>query len=517
MLSFKRFILEYLNDAQKNKVNSWLPDKKSGRIYSPKAEQISGHVIPEGQHSITIPAVAHTMREVHAHLDSNGFTNHNYAAGTTTDNHGRTVSIGKALEKTKAPDQLKNDFANDDRENAVDLEKHDIIISRHPYHVAEGSTNKPWKSCAGLTKGGGYCRYGGGAAARYLPEEIASGTHVAYLVPKLKKGEESSNAFPDIQKRIDKAKGRIYLKPHHSDQSDHTVLEPEDKVYERAKNNGGKNLGFLKSVKQFARKHFPMRNGEIYRKDSNVYNDDNSIVKFNTSDDSIHKILNSGDPRIKSELFRSKDLTHDQLHHLIDYHDDPEYDKNAMAELSRNKNLNKSHIDKLLDRNVPEVNRNLAYREGLHKSHVDRLVDSNDPTVHQYLIGNDKKDMLSKEHLHKIIDNSLSQEKDYVKKMKGMKNFSKQDSDLIMENMPFRNALRNIGNQKNLDSSHIDKIIKGSNSPYTHSDLIESGENKLNDDQLKAIESKWKDTDLSHIRNHWSNPYRLANARLRGF
>ena len=251
MLRFKQFISEVLNQAQRDKVNTWLPDKESGLIYSPKAEEISKHIIPEGRHHIVIPAVAHTMRAVHAHLDANGYTNHNYAQGTTTDKHGREISIGKALERTKADDQLRNDFANDDRENAEHLEKHDIVISRHPHHVAEGSTNKPWKSCAGLTATGRFCSYGQGAAARKLPEEIRQGTHVAYLVPKLKPGEEQDDSFQGAQNRIDQAIGRIYLKPHKSD-SGHEVLVPENKVYQKKRKGQieGKNLGFLRSLLQ---------------------------------------------------------------------------------------------------------------------------------------------------------------------------------------------------------------------------------------------------------------------------
>jgi hypothetical protein len=525
MLRFKQFITEYLNPAQRDKVNSWLPDKESGRIYSPKAESISGHIMPEGQHAITIPAIAHTMRAVHGHLDQHGYTNHNYAAGTTTDKHGRTVNIGKALEKTKASDQLKNDFANDDRENAVDLENHDIVISRHPHHVAEASTNKGWKSCAGLTATGRFCRYGGGAAARKLPKEIEHGTHVAYLVPKLKQGEESSNSFPDIQKRIDKAKGRIYLKPHHSEQSEHTVLEPEDKVYQRESTGKakGKNLGFLKSVVNFSRQNFPMNAGESYRKNTNVYDDDASSgrPKFNTSDESIEKILKSDDPRIKSELRGSKDLTADQLHKLIDYHDHPQYDKVGLEELSRNSNLDKSHIDKLLSKNISSVNSTLALKKNLHKSHVDHLVNSNDSRVIQNLIGNDNKKMLSREHLHRIVDNALSDEKAHFERGKKA-GATEQETHIMLGYSDPRKTLRNLGSQHNLDQAHIDKIVTHSNNPYTHADLLNHANKGLypkaneliSDDHLKSIHDKWKDTDFSHVRGMSENPLSLAYYRI---
>ena len=503
MLKFKQFISEYLNDNQRERVNSWLPDKESGRIYSPKAEQISGHIIPEGQHSITIPAVAHTMRAVHSHLDTHGYTNHDYASGTTTDNHGRQVSIGKALEKTKAPDQLKNDYANDDRENAKDLEKHDIVISRHPYHVAEASTNKPWKSCAGLTKSGGFCRYGGGAAARVLKNEIEEGTHVAYLVPKLKKGEESSNSFPDIQKRIDKAKGRIYLKPH-SSKSGHTVLSPEDKVYQ--KEGKGKNLGFLRSVQQFSSTAFPMKNGEIYHKNNNVYDDDGSsgTPKFNTSDESVDKIMKSDDLNARHYLRTSKHLNSDQLHKLIDYHDDPVHDKYALTDLARNPNIRKPHIDKLLNRNIPEVNNALAFYPKLHRSHIDHLINTGDSNTHLNLINNSNKDLLTKDHLHSIIDKALESENADTEKGEARK-LTPEKMQNIYNSNNHGNILKWVINHSSIDSSHIDKLMK-SNNPALHGALI--AKDKLSDDHLKHIRDKWQDVDLPHL---WQHPSERAD------
>ena len=158
----------------------------------------------------------------------------------------------------------------------INLEKHDIILSRHPYHVAESSTNKPWKSCATLTASGRPCSYGGGAAAKKLPDEIKHGTHVAYLVPKLKPEEKEDDSFNGAQSRIDNATARVLLKPHKSEQSGHTILVPENKVYQKQKSGSyeGKNVGFLRSLEHFTNKHFKMKEGEVYKKNSHVYDDD---------------------------------------------------------------------------------------------------------------------------------------------------------------------------------------------------------------------------------------------------
>ncbi len=516
MLRFKQFIKEYLNPAQRDKVNSWLPDKESGRIYSPKAEEISGHIIPEGRHHIVIPAIAHTLRAVHGHLDKHGYTNHDYVYGTTTDKHGRQVSIGKALERTKAPEQLKNDYANDDKKLATELENHDIVISRHPHHVAEASTNKPWKSCAGLTASGRFCSYGGGAAAKRLPDEIKHGTHVAYLVPKLKPDEEPDDTFNGIQNRIDKATARAYLKPHTSEQSGHTIIVPENKVYQKQRRGTyeGKNVGFLRSLEKFTDQHFPMREGEVYKKNQNVYDDDGTLnePKFNTSDKSLDQLKTSDNPRVRTTLRRSKNLTADQLHKLIDYYNHPEYDKDAMEELATNPNLRKEHIDKLLSRNVHTVNTRLATKPNLSKTQVDHLINLNSNDINYSLGFNKNKKLLSKDHIHKIIDKTLQTENEIEEKSKSRNHTLAQLHSVLYHGMNHENNLFLL-NHDNIKTEHIDRIVS-SNNPYLHSRMIENHSHHLTNDHLQQIIDKWKDKDLSHF-NDWHNPHKIATDKLK--
>lgn len=506
-------LLEYLNDAQKAKVDSWLPDKKSGRVYSPNAEKISGHIIPEGQHAITIPAIAHTMRDVHAHLDRHGYSNHDYVKGTTIDKHGRTVSIGKVLQKTGASDALKNGFANDDREGAKSLENHDIIISRHPYHVAEASTNKPWKSCATLTASGKCTTYGQGVGAKKLPNEIAAGTHVAYLVPKLKDGEKTSNAFSDVQSRIDKAVARIYLKPHHSEQSNHTVLNPENKIYEK-KSRTGKNIGFFGSVRRFALENFPKRVGEIYKKDKTVYDDDKTaaVPKFDTSDESVHTLMQADNPVARRELRLSKDLSSDQLHKLIDHHDDPKYDVSAMEDLAHNPNLQKSHIDKLISRNVPTVNNILISKHKLAKHHIDNFVNSSVDSTHLALAAGNNNP-LTREHLHAILDHSLKSQQDEGKRLSNKRiKHTEEEIHMINSYNPPHHIMKSLLNHPNLDGSHIEKMISADD-PLLHTDMIDNYSSKLSDAHVKAIHDRWNGRDTTHLKSY-QNPLRSAQFEL---
>ena len=496
--SFKSFLAlqEELNTAQKMRVQSWLP-KDEPLIRSEEAERLSGHVIPPGQQHIVIPATPTVMNRVREHLQNNGHDIHDYAAGLAKDKYNRTLNIGRALSKTKAPQELIDSYASDDRKSAVDMDKHEIVISRHPYHVAEGSTGKSWKSCAGLTATGLPCRYGGGAAARKLPDEIQQGTHVAYLISKNKPGKELS-----IQERIDKAKARVYLKPHESQQSGHKVIVPENAIYSETQGSG-KNQGFLDSVKEFTNKNFPMKPGELYYKNKKVYDDDSSSQepKFNVSDESINKIMSVDDPSVRSALRRNPNLSAEHLHKLIDHYDHPILVREALLQLSTNPSLNNDHIDKLLNKNIPGVNATLGRHKNLSEKHIDRLLNSeyNDYTplmINNLNSAHNNTSKFSSKHLHKMLD-IIKDFKDNPSQIKGN---TEAYLDSILESIPYH---------KNLEHSHIDKIINNFDDPYTHTNLVTDFPEKLTDEHLQTLIDKWKNYDRP-----WASPADPAQNEL---
>lgn len=497
MKRFKQFFKEELNLKQKDVVSSWLP-KDDPLIRSKAAEELTGHVIPEGKHHTVMPAVAHVKNAVNAHLNSNGYQIHSYVDGTAIDRHGRINSIGKVLHKTGADEDLKNDFANDDKKAAEDLEKHDVIISRHPYHVAECSTGKKWSSCAGLTSTGKPTNVGQGAAAKKLKDEINAGTHVAYLSKRSK--DDDNESRDGIQKRIDKASARVLLKPYESE-SGHKVLVPENKVYSKEKE--GKNLGFLHTVRKFTEQHTPMKSGEIYTKNRNVYDDDASrdVPKFKPTDESINTILNSENQKAKTALRSRGNLSRQQLHRLIDHHNDPVWDKEAMHELAYNSNLKKDHIDKLLSRNDEGVNETLAFRHNLSDKQIGHLIDK-EPTSTKLeaLIDNKNKNQLSSDHIHKIIS--------HFKKP----NFVEYDD---REGSSLGKTLGELPDHKNFNQSHVDALVKGFKNHQLDNTILEKMHKKhgkydtLNPEQkstVDEIENKWKKEDTSYL-NPFRNPY----------
>jgi hypothetical protein len=277
---------EELTDSQKRTVNTW-GDGSAARA-------LSNHVFPKGQDRMEIPlqmdeAPIIPHPDVQKHLEDNGYTISDYRGGYATDKYGRSTSIGKILNKTKAQPSISNAFLNDPQRAASSVDQPKIIISRHPHDVAGMSTDRGWRSCMSM---------GSGCNEHYLLHDIQQGTHVAYLVR------------PD-DNDIKKPMARIALKPFHSGSEEesnylsamihgdkplpqssepHTILRPESSVY----GIGGKERdeydnkptgidegivgAFKKSVRNWANQNFPMKENATYIKNDDVYNDDGKNV-----------------------------------------------------------------------------------------------------------------------------------------------------------------------------------------------------------------------------------------------
>jgi hypothetical protein len=113
------------------------------------------------------------------------------------------------------------------------------------------STDRGWTSCASMRPS----ERTSDNAARKMPEEINNQTHVAYLVPR--GGEPDTDAI-----------GRISLKQHRGILTGHKTLVPETTVY-----SGGAPHGFQAEVNRLSAHLFPCHSGDIYKKNSEVYND----------------------------------------------------------------------------------------------------------------------------------------------------------------------------------------------------------------------------------------------------
>lgn len=353
-------LLEELTEKQKKTVNSWgSPDA---------ADDISKHVYPRGHHRIEIPlenAPDNPDRKIEAdyrvedHLKKHGYDIHDYGKGIATKKitvgnpakgipHQEKVSkvnIGKVLSDTEAPEHIKNAFANDTNRQGVHLHNMKVIISKHPHDVAGASTGRGWTSCMDMGK-----EKSDGNQSCQLENDIKHGTHSAYLV---------HSHDTDIKNPV----ARVSLKPFQSEDSHHTILRPEDKVYGVSTRKAGDAGNIIKNKTQedllhtlhkWADVNFPTRPAEVYRKHPGVYDDDLKSLHYDKSQETLDKIANHPDEQVRHALANEHN---DYLHNKLSK-DSSDYVRQTVA----GKTNNVEHLHHMADDDSHKVRSVVASR-----------------------------------------------------------------------------------------------------------------------------------------------------------
>lgn len=360
------YLLEGLNKAQKKIVDQW---PKTG-----EAERISGHVIPPGQDRISIPLehpeeneIAQPHPDVLSHLEKHGYKIADYKAGLATDQYGRNVKIGKALQRTAAPKETFDKFTQDPSRKgakAVSSGLH-VVVSRHPHDVAAMSTGQGWTSCMNM-KGGENCHY--------LQPEVEAGTHVAYL---------AHESDPHAEHPL----ARIALKPFHD--RNETILRPEGVTYGDADN------AFAHTVRKWTEKHFPMRPNGEYERDVRTYNDDGitRILPF-------EKMVSHEDPELRGQAFdthRDK-ITPEHIEKATDPAQESEPFVRSRA-ISHPRATSNQIMRALSDRNAG-VRRAAIQNPNARSEHLMKALDDNDLKVRETAISHPN---IAPEHISKAI------------------------------------------------------------------------------------------------------------------
>jgi hypothetical protein len=367
MIKYKELFLEELTTAQKKAVDFWGPPTK-GR-------EISSHVMPHGSDrtDIEYKSSPHEISRVEPdhriddHIKKHGYEIKDYTKGTATDKHGRETTIGRILNRTKAPDEIQKSFVNDPSRSGAHLANMKVTVSRHPYDVAGMSTGRGWTSCMDMK-----CADKVGNQSETLKDDVSHGTHAAYLV-----GKDDNN--------IDSPKARIALKPFVSEDGKHTILRPEHKVYGISTRVGGDAKDLLggkhaddlhHTVSEWAKKQFPMKHGVLYTKHGDVYDDDGITHHFDDSDSSVEKILKSADKNTKTELAHINNDT--MAKHLAN--DDDDHVRKIVARKTKNTDT----LKKLAKDGSHEVRKEVASRGD--KDVNEGLLDDAHPGVHAAII-----------------------------------------------------------------------------------------------------------------------------------
>lgn len=503
MKTFKEYLKESLNIDQKGKLGIYYNNTPR-----PAAKELSKHVLPnDGGGSINIPLSVDTKEDVKNHLEKHGFELSNYSEGKAKDKHGREVSIGSVLKspKTAAPDTLVKGFENDDRNSKITKDTHHILFSNIPEHVGEVSTNKKWKSCAGLTPSGRFTPYGGGAAAKQIPNAIKAGSHVAYLMPKAKHDPNDAAA-------------RILLHPYHSyDKNgviEHSVLMPERKVYSAS---GGKNSDFHNSLEKFAREKYPMKEGKIYQKDPSVYDDDGQMTRFNTSPNSVKKILTGGwkegmTPKVKESAMQAVQLPAASISAVLNH---PRTQENwegvgeGHQAIAAHQKLSDAHVDKLL-----ELGRgtHLAGNKKLTKTQVGKIANYRPErfTGESYSeklvsdMANDAQDRETiKAHVTLIRTHADKIKPEHIKTMLNHPAISASNLETVARNTSNPDVQKAILKHPKVDNDVMTEVAKNTTDPEIHKAILnkhfEGNGVIAYRDGLKAIAKNTTDPEIKKL------------------
>ncbi len=419
MKTFKQ-LLEALTPEQKDSVDKYW--QKGDHSWS-------NHAFPEGSERTHVPLEFPDHKSAHqsnieSHLKSHGIHVHDYIGGFGTDKHGRQVSIGKALVKTKAEPHLVNGFANDPvRQQLKAFKDYHVVVSKHPHDIAGmTSSGQSWEneSCMNFSKG---------SYREYLKEDVLHGTHAAYLVHK-------------DDKDIEKPLARIALKPFHDKGKTRNdiILRPERRTYGNAPD------AFSHTVNRWVNKHFPGKEDGIYTKDNRLYND--SGEKFILGEKSFDRALKHEDTEVRVEAFKNPNLTKEHIDIGLNHKS-----WNVRQAAMDHPNATKEHIDKGLGDKEEGVRYSAIVHPNATKEQLDRGMNDPAPNIRMGVLSNQN---VTKEHLDKAFDDDFV----YVRSMAaGHPKATKEHLDRALDDIEARVRVNAVLNP-NATKEHLHKGLQ---------------------------------------------------------
>lgn len=382
--------------------------------------------------------------------------------------------ISQVLEETSAPDYIKQSYQHDPARAASKAPQgHHVVITTSPLGIAGCSTGTGWNSCMNLE---------GGSNKHYLQHESENGTHVAYLVPH---DDEGALKYGEPDRPI----SRISLRPFHAGAfsysgSTDTIFRPSKQGY------GADSSDFRGALENWANRSYPAKSNEPYNLNQFVYRgDDHQSLKFPTNQELEDRI-----DKHRSMVFFEA-LPKASIDHVIDYakekyKDDVGLTNKFIDEMAQHKNLDASHVSKLLSMNytssapladkhgdkfstaeiekfyprnkwtgytpeailsskklpdsvlddIPVREYSMVRKSKLKERHIDKIVDAhiNDQTdSNRNLKIKDFADKLSSDHISKLIAHNSA----YAMDLSDAKNFTKEHYNSIPKNFLFSGSV----------------------------------------------------------------------------
>lgn len=419
MIKFSE-LSEILDKQQKAKVNRW---KKGDNSFS-------DHLFDHPSHTEKTIPLEHPDTEGHSediksHLEPHGIKIKDYKSGIGEDKYGREIKLGKALEKTKAPDELKNKFANDPSRSNKGIGSDDlrVTISRHPHHVAGmTSSGHSWEneSCMNFETG---CN------KDYLKQDVKHGTHVAYLHHK-------------DDKELEHPLARIALKKFTDEETGHSVLRPENRTY------GPASDAFTHTVHKFIDDKMPVHDSGIYHKNDSVYHDSGNKKIVGKGKEALNRIIKNHKESFSSDIINhpafDKQTAEEHIHRI------PRYLTNSSI-------FSDEDVNRIVSKHKDnrELHFNAARNKGISSSTIDKIIGAHPDAVDNLHPHNPN---ITKEHISKFIHNASRPSTAVM--LSSHQNFHPSHFDEISNKFGKEGRSRLLDSDINLPKDHYDKFVK---------------------------------------------------------
>lgn len=427
MLNFKTFKFVYslneeLTPEQEAEVTKKWPRGK-------KAVAATDHYFGKGNDVIT-NQLEGTQDKSEIHKAVEGHLGHeihpdDYKQGHTTDKYGRKVKIGSLLQKSKAPKELVNGFANDSTRQGKKFTGLNVKVSRRPGDVAgQTSRGQSWENQS--------CKnYETGCNRHYLPHEVKHGTVVVYL-----HDHEGRHVL-----------ARSTLQPHHNDEGN--VAYAVDSHY------GIDHAGFRAHVEEVAKQLSGEHKGGsiVYKKHPKVYDDSGvqEMVHPNATKEHLDNALNDENSRIRAAAAAHPNATKEHLDKALN-----DSDRYVRRNAAKNKNATKEHLDKALEDEDSMIRASAVMNPNATKEHLDKASKDKEYYIRARMLQHPN---VTKEQVNKASNDKHGEVRaaaaihphatsDHITK-------ALQDSDEHVR----RNAAKNL----NATQDHITKALQDSN------------------------------------------------------
>jgi hypothetical protein len=253
----------------------------------------------QGKNRLTIPmstggtaAQSPVEKEIAAALAPTNYSISDYKTGTATGGDGRTMRIGKLLNRMGKSELIKK-FNEDETRSMAKSSKNSefsVVISRHPYDIAGQSTDRNWTSCMNLANGGDYGRPGVHAKCVEPSTKLSL---VAYLVKK-----DDGNIKRPVM--------RALILPYSARGGDGVIYRASRNVY--GDENPDIRSAFLKTVDEW----LDERNGDDSKKSPRIYDLDPRLYKDTETRSSVVDGVSElrKNPKLINSFIERYDLLH---------------------------------------------------------------------------------------------------------------------------------------------------------------------------------------------------------------